>query len=101
MNYQTAGNRTHLGELIGAQLVQKSTPVMETEVSIPYSRQPLTGPYTELRKIQPLSSYLLSLRCILILTSHLSLIPAPWHSSVVWRPGQVITMANPNRNHEL
>jgi hypothetical protein len=41
MNYQTAGNRVHLAELIVAQLAQKSMPVVENEVSITYSQQPL------------------------------------------------------------
>jgi hypothetical protein len=38
MNYQTAGNRVHLEELKVAQLAQKSMPIVETEVSIPYSQ---------------------------------------------------------------
>jgi len=101
MNYQTVGNRIYLAELIVAQLAQKSMPVVETEVSILYSQQPLTGPYIQLRKIQPISSYLLSLRCTLILASHQRMIPAHWHSSVVWHLGQVIKMAAPNQIHEL
>jgi len=43
MNYQTAGNRVYLAELIVAQLAQKSMPVVETEVSIIHSQQPLSS----------------------------------------------------------